>query len=88
VILFECLFGKAPFSGANVDELVSEIVGDKPIEIPVKPPISPCCQNLVACLLKRLNFVKFVVFIDVNVRIHIAITFLLILNHYITHETS
>lgn len=55
VILYECLYGKAPFAGVNMEQLISQITSDTddPISIPAKPPVSPCCHQLLIALLKR-----------------------------------
>ncbi|UJR09810.1 hypothetical protein I4U23_014036 [Adineta vaga] len=53
VILHECLFGRPPFVGSSVDELVEEIKSNVPIEIPNDTPISPECRSLLEGLLQR-----------------------------------
>ncbi|VDN08977.1 unnamed protein product [Dibothriocephalus latus] len=53
VILFECLFGRAPFASATVDELKAKLIDKSPVEIPLSPPISEDCRNLLSRLLKR-----------------------------------
>uniref|UniRef100_A0A0X3PHP6 Serine/threonine-protein kinase ULK3 n=1 Tax=Schistocephalus solidus TaxID=70667 RepID=A0A0X3PHP6_SCHSO len=53
VILFECLFGRAPFASASVDELTAKLTDKSPVEIPLSPPISEDCRNLLSRLLKR-----------------------------------
>lgn len=64
VILYECLFGKAPYSSKTMDELIEKIKKDKPIEIPYGTNISPECRDLlVKCLernvSKRIDFEPF-----------------------------
>ncbi|BHF60157.1 Serine/threonine-protein kinase ulk3 [Sparganum proliferum] len=53
VILFECLFGHAPFASASVDELKAKLTDKSPVKIPPSPPISEDCRNLLSRLLKR-----------------------------------
>ncbi|MCL4143485.1 UNVERIFIED_CONTAM: hypothetical protein GTU68_031183, partial [Idotea baltica] len=64
VILYECLFGKAPYSSSSFEELMNKIKLDKPIEIPSNAKISPDCRDfLCRCLerdlSKRLDFNSF-----------------------------
>uniref|UniRef100_A0A5K3F3Q6 Serine/threonine-protein kinase ULK3 n=2 Tax=Mesocestoides corti TaxID=53468 RepID=A0A5K3F3Q6_MESCO len=53
VILFECLFGKAPFASSTIDELKAKLVDDSPIKIPRYPLFGKDCIELVSKLLKR-----------------------------------
>eukprot|EP00108_Taenia_solium_P004879 TsM_000304500 transcript=TsM_000304500 gene=TsM_000304500 len=53
VILFECLFGRAPFTSATVEELKAKLLDDSPIKIPSQPAFSKDCIDLVSKLLKR-----------------------------------
>lgn len=53
VILYECLFGKAPFSSPTMDELITRIVSNDRIEIPINPSVSDCCKNFLLGLLQR-----------------------------------
>ncbi|VDK34965.1 unnamed protein product [Taenia asiatica] len=53
VILFECLFGRAPFTSATVGELKAKLLEDSPIKIPSQPAFSKDCIDLVSKLLKR-----------------------------------
>ncbi|KAL5112494.1 Serine/threonine-protein kinase ULK3 [Taenia crassiceps] len=53
VILFECLFGKAPFTSATVEELKTKLLDNSPIRIPNQPAFSKDCIDLVSKLLKR-----------------------------------
>ena len=64
VILYECLFGKAPYSSKTMDELIEKIKKDKPIEIPYGTNITSECRDLlVKCLerdvSKRIDFESF-----------------------------
>ncbi|XP_011314362.1 serine/threonine-protein kinase ULK3 isoform X2 [Fopius arisanus] len=64
VIMYECLFGKAPYSSSSFEELGEKIKTCKPIEIPKGCYISPECKNLLTSLLKhdpneRLSFADF-----------------------------
>ena len=51
VILFECLFGRAPYKSKSVDELLLKIKEDKEIEVPEN--ISGSCRDLLTRLLRR-----------------------------------
>uniref|UniRef100_A0A2M4CVL5 Serine/threonine-protein kinase ULK3 n=1 Tax=Anopheles darlingi TaxID=43151 RepID=A0A2M4CVL5_ANODA len=53
VILYECLFGKPPYSSASVQELAGRIQDNSPISIPQKPTISADCRKLLRHLLQR-----------------------------------
>lgn len=53
VILYECLFGKAPYSSKTMDELIEKIKRDKPIEVPYGTNISPECKDLLLKCLER-----------------------------------
>ncbi|VDM32138.1 unnamed protein product [Hydatigera taeniaeformis] len=53
VILFECLFGHAPFTSSTVEELKAKILDESPIKIPSQPAFSRDCIDLVSKLLKR-----------------------------------
>lgn len=73
VILFECLFGKAPFASSSIDDLISRIISDEPIVIPQTPAVSDCCKSLILGLLernpnRRLQFDEFFVhpFVDLD----------------------
>ncbi|KAF2353564.1 MIT protein [Trinorchestia longiramus] len=64
VILYECLFGKAPYSSATMEELVQRIQTDRQIKIPPNASISANCHDLlVRCLerdpAKRIDFDEF-----------------------------
>lgn len=53
VILYECLFGKAPYSSGTVEELVNKIKADRRIELPTSVSISDQCRDLLTKLLER-----------------------------------
>nr|CAB3267502.1 serine/threonine-protein kinase ULK3-like [Phallusia mammillata] len=53
VILYEALFGRAPFASKSFEELEKKIQSDQPIEIPSTPTVSGDCQNLLMRLLQR-----------------------------------
>lgn len=65
VILYEALFGKAPFSSPTLDELMVRIKEEKVVEIPSRnPPLSSDCLDLLTrCLVrspeKRIDFSDF-----------------------------
>ncbi|XP_023930157.1 serine/threonine-protein kinase ULK3 [Lingula anatina] len=53
VILYECLFGKAPFASRSLKELGEKIRDTKPVEIPFGVNISDGCRDLLLRLLQR-----------------------------------
>ncbi|KAG7164343.1 serine/threonine-protein kinase ULK3-like [Homarus americanus] len=53
VILYECLFGKAPYSSKTMNELIEKIKKDKAIDVPYGTNISQDCRNLLQCCLER-----------------------------------
>ncbi|KAH9520193.1 Serine/threonine-protein kinase ulk3 [Bulinus truncatus] len=53
VILYECLFGKAPFASKSFKELGEKIWDQKPIEIPPGFNISDNARDLILRLLQR-----------------------------------
>ncbi|XP_071964439.1 serine/threonine-protein kinase ULK3-like [Antedon mediterranea] len=53
VILFECLFGKAPFASKTFSELADKIKSNEPIKIPSSIRISDQCHDLMFRLLQR-----------------------------------
>uniref|UniRef100_A0A182N0V6 Serine/threonine-protein kinase ULK3 n=1 Tax=Anopheles dirus TaxID=7168 RepID=A0A182N0V6_9DIPT len=53
VILYECLFGAAPYSSTTLHELAGRIHRNDPIAIPTRPPITPDCRQLLTRLLQR-----------------------------------
>lgn len=64
VILYECLFGSAPYSSKSIDELIDKIRTKKKIEIPKTKPISHNCEDLLLRLLvhdpkQRISFSNF-----------------------------
>ena len=64
VILYECLFGKAPYSSRTFKELIDKIITNKKIEIPINTKISSDCRDfLLKCLdrdvTKRIDFNDF-----------------------------
>ena len=64
VILYETLFGRAPFASRTFEELEMKILSKEPITIPSDPPISPQCHDLLVGLLQRdpenrISFEKF-----------------------------
>lgn len=64
VILYECLFGLAPYSSKSIDELMDKIQKKKKIEIPKTKTITPTCEDLLARLLvhdpkQRITFANF-----------------------------
>ncbi|XP_020285583.1 serine/threonine-protein kinase ULK3 [Pseudomyrmex gracilis] len=53
VIMYECLFGKAPYSSSSFQELAEKIKDCRPIEIPKASHVSPMCKDLLMALLKH-----------------------------------
>lgn len=53
VILYECLFGKAPYKSNSVEECIAKLKEDKPIAIPDSIDLSPECKDLLTGLLQR-----------------------------------
>ncbi|XP_059099144.1 LOW QUALITY PROTEIN: serine/threonine-protein kinase ULK3-like [Tigriopus californicus] len=53
VILFESIFGKAPYKSDSVDLLLEKIKEERPIEIPTNRTISADCRDLLERCLKR-----------------------------------
>ncbi|CAH2273397.1 serine threonine- kinase ULK3 [Pelobates cultripes] len=53
VILYEALFGKAPFASKSFSELEEKIRSDRTIELPPRPRVSLECRDLLQRLLKR-----------------------------------
>ncbi|XP_068627107.1 serine/threonine-protein kinase ULK3 [Battus philenor] len=53
VIMYECLFGRAPYSSATIKELVDKIQRQAPIEMPSQPAVSAGCQDLLTRLLQH-----------------------------------
>ncbi|XP_046976245.1 serine/threonine-protein kinase ULK3-like [Vanessa cardui] len=64
VIMYECLFGKAPYSSATFKELLDKIQRQAPIAIPPNSSISAGCLDLLTRLLqhdpdKRISYDDF-----------------------------
>lgn len=64
VILYECLFGAAPYRSKSVEELVEKVKALQKIEIPPNSKISSECEDLLNRLLKhdpdkRITFEEF-----------------------------
>ncbi|XP_052748421.1 serine/threonine-protein kinase ULK3 [Galleria mellonella] len=53
VIMYECLFGRAPYSSATLRELVDKIQRKAPIEIPRNSSVSAGCVQLLTRLLQH-----------------------------------
>ena len=53
VILFECIFGKAPYKSDTVSELLQKIKSEEAIKIPSHPSLSEACEDLLARCLQR-----------------------------------
>lgn len=53
VILYEALFGMAPFASGSFAELEMKIRSSEPITIPVGSKVTPDCQDLLLALLQR-----------------------------------
>ncbi|XP_046427367.1 serine/threonine-protein kinase ULK3 isoform X1 [Neodiprion virginianus] len=64
IIMYECLFGKAPYSSSSFQELAEKIKDRRPIELPKNSYITPECKDLITSLLKhnpseRITFDEF-----------------------------
>lgn len=53
VILYEALFGRAPFASRSFSELEEKIRSNQSIELPTRPRVSPECRDLLQRLLIR-----------------------------------
>ncbi|XP_036311385.1 serine/threonine-protein kinase ULK3 isoform X7 [Pipistrellus kuhlii] len=53
VILYEALFGQPPFASRSFTELEEKIRSNRVIELPLRPQLSPDCQDLLRRLLER-----------------------------------
>ena len=64
VILYECLFGKAPYSSKTLQELLDKVTSLQPIQMPLNSKVSKECEDLLFRLLqhnpeKRISFQDF-----------------------------
>uniref|UniRef100_A0A0N5ALA6 Serine/threonine-protein kinase ULK3 n=1 Tax=Syphacia muris TaxID=451379 RepID=A0A0N5ALA6_9BILA len=64
VILYECLYGRAPFCSDSYEALVTKILSSEPVSYPATTKLSPECLDLLQRLLvkdpqKRISFEKF-----------------------------
>lgn len=73
VILYEALFGMAPFHSSTIEELEEKVLDDKPVEMPDSTQVSEECGDLLHRLLQkeasnRMSFEEFFShpFIDVE----------------------
>jgi serine/threonine-protein kinase ULK3 len=73
VILYECLFGAAPYRSRTIEELLEKVKSLQKIEIPMNAKISPECEDLLTRLLshdpdRRITFQEFFVhdFVDLK----------------------
>lgn len=53
VILYECLFGAAPYRSRTLEELLEKVKNLQRIEIPANSKISPECEDLLTRLLQH-----------------------------------
>ncbi|XP_029420952.1 serine/threonine-protein kinase ULK3 isoform X6 [Nannospalax galili] len=53
VILYEALFGQPPFASRSFSELEEKIRSNRVIELPLRPPLSRDCRDLLQRLLER-----------------------------------
>eukprot|EP00731_Ephydatia_muelleri_P015693 Em0009g117a len=53
VILYEALFGAAPFACSTLEELHERVLDPRPVEIPAVPVVTEQCRHLLQCLLER-----------------------------------
>ena len=53
VILYECLFGRAPYKSDTLEELLIKVKSDHPIVIPKGVGISKSCRDLMSRCLER-----------------------------------
>lgn len=53
VILYETLFGYAPFASKTFEELEQKIISNEDVVIPCHPHVSPQCKDLLTKLLQR-----------------------------------
>lgn len=64
VILYECIFGRAPYSSKTLDELLQKIKAKQKITISSTAAISSDCRDIMTRLLvhepeKRIDFQQF-----------------------------
>jgi len=66
VILYEVIFGYAPFTSSTLEELEKKILDDVPIQIPTHVMLSETCKDLLKRLLQRnpLQRITFEEFFD------------------------
>lgn len=53
VILYEALFGAAPFACSTLEEFHERVLDPRPVEIPPVPVVTEQCKHLLQCLLER-----------------------------------
>ena len=53
MILYECLFGKAPYKSESLDDLLTKIKSEQPILIPRGSKLSEPCRDLLGKCLQR-----------------------------------
>ena len=53
MILYECLFGKAPYKSETLEDLLIKIKSEKPILIPRGSKLSEPCRDLLGKCLQR-----------------------------------
>ncbi|KAL3184320.1 hypothetical protein MRX96_022934 [Rhipicephalus microplus] len=64
IIMYECLFGSAPYASPTFEEVAAKIRTEKPIQLPQGASVSDCCADLLLKLLqrnpeKRIGFEEF-----------------------------
>ena len=55
VILYECIFGRAPFSSDSMEQVISQLLSPDPIEIP-QAQISYECRDLLGSIFSCAHF--------------------------------
>lgn len=53
IIMYECLFGTAPYASPTFEEVAAKIRTDKPIQLPEGKTVSDSCTDLLLKLLQR-----------------------------------
>ncbi len=53
VILYECLFGKAPYKSGTLEELLKKVAEERPIVVPRQSHLSKECRDLLVRCLER-----------------------------------